>query len=186
MSPVRRDRGIDPARRQIELFLSGVPEMMYKRDFAALAAVLLLFAPSCSTTGEKENRKILDLQEISAAEENAVKKIAADFAGGFIKSMETGNFEYWRQVIPPANAAKINQQKFDEMRQQLIRTFGKFSSASFLGRLVTGKIHNFLWILTFIREKDGKSEKFEVVYFVRVHCEKDKAPAVNGFGVKLF
>ena len=107
-------------------------------------------------------------------------------AGGFIKALESGNYEYWKSVIPADKRANIDQKKFDDMRKELISAFGEFSSASYLGRLVTGKIHSYLWTLTFEKAVSDGREKFEIVYFVRVHCEKDKAPAINGFGVKLF
>lgn len=160
--------------------------MMNKRDFAALAAVLLIFIPSCSTTGEKGNKAKMDFQEISAENETAAKNVASNFAGGFIKALESGNYEYWKSVIPADKRANIDQKKFDDMRKELISAFGEFSSASYLGRLVTGKIHSYLWTLTFEKAVSDGREKFEIVYFVRVHCEKDKAPAINGFGVKLF
>ena len=159
---------------------------MNKRDFAALAAVLLIFSPSCSTTGDKGAEMKMDFQKISAEQEAAAKSTASNFAGGFIKSLETGNYEYWKQFIPAEKRANIDQKKFDIMRKELITAFGEFSSASFLGRLVTGKTHSYLWTLTFEKVSNDAEEKFEVVYFVRVHCEKDKAPAINGFGVKLF
>ncbi|MBQ4329680.1 MAG: hypothetical protein IJC27_08115 [Lentisphaeria bacterium] len=160
--------------------------MMNKRDFAALAAVLLIFIPSCSTTGNKEGKATPDFREISAENEAAAKSIAANFAGGFIKALETGNYGYWETFIPADRRANIDQKKFDAMRSELINTFGSFSSAAYLGRLITGKLHSYLWALSFEKGKDAAKEKFEVVYFVRVHCEKDKAPAINGFGVKLF
>lgn len=156
---------------------------MNKRDFAAAAATLLIFLPSCFTSRPEPK---VELQEISPAEEGAVQKTAEDFAGGFIKSLETGDYSHWQKFIPKKNASNLDQKKFDKMRDELTAMFGKFVKASYLGKVVTGKLNNYLWVLTFEKVKDGTAETFEIVYFVRVHSEKGKAPTVNKFGVKIF
>lgn len=156
---------------------------MNKRDFIAAAATLLIFLPSCFTSRPETK---VELREITQTEEAAARKTAADFAGGFVKSLETGDFSHWQKFLASNGSNDIDQKKFDRMRDELTTMFGKFVKSSYLGRVVTGKLHNYLWVLTFGRSKDGVTETFEIVYFVRVHCEKDKAPIVNKFGVKIF
>ena len=156
---------------------------MNKRDFIAAAATLLIFLPSCFTSRPEVK---VELQEITRDEEIAVRKTAADFAGGFVKSLETGDFSHWQKFLASNGSNDIDQKKFDRMRDELTTMFGKFVKSSYLGRVVTGKLHNHLWVLTFEKSKEGGTETFEIVYFVRVHSEKGKAPTVNKFGVKIF
>lgn len=159
--------------------------MMNKRDFAAFAAVVLVFLPSCFSTGRGKS-PALELQEMNQTEAAAARKCAENFAGGFIKSLSSGDFNHWKQFIPEKNAANLDRKKFDAMRDELVSMFGAFVKGTYLGEVVSGKMRSYLWVLTFERKTPEGTERNEIVYFVRIHCEKGQKPAVNKFGVKMF
>ena len=166
------------------MFLSGVSEM---KQFICLVAVIGSLV-GCSSF--REVRPEVKLREFAPEDSKAASKIAADFAGGFIRALETGEFSFWQKQLPSDSAAKITPAKFAAMRRELQAVFGEFHHAEALGKIISGNLHNYLWKLSFVRSSSGRKvegkEVYEVVYFVRIFCEEGKEPAVSGFGVKRF
>ena len=148
------------------------------------AALIMLFSAGC-ISHEKSTPEI-KLRDFSGNDDPAAMEIAGNFAGGFAKSLETGDFSFWQKQFAPGNTSGITPAKFAAMRRELTGIFGEFRGSRFMGILITGNQRNYLWKLTFDRDTSAGKRVYEMVFSVRIFCEEGKAPAVSGFGVKRF
>ena len=192
MPPLRYGYPIGTAWRQSKLLLSGVSKM--KKNILLISLLLMAVLPSCFHSGVESpvtpeapaEAPPVVLRNFEEEDQLSALALATGFAESFIKSVESGEYSFWEKKMTPETAKKVNGEKFLKMREELQKIFGDFKEASFMGELISGNLRSYLWKLRFTREKDGKPEISETVYFVRVFCEEGKAPAISGFGVKVF
>ena len=155
---------------------------MKKFIMLSAAVFLTVISTSCALF---EKTPEIKLREFSQQDLDAAKVTAGTFAESFILALKTDDFAVWQKHIPQQSAHRITSRNFKDMRQELLDTFGTFTSGSYFGEVTNGDLRTYLWKLTFTGEKNGKKAVHEVIYFVRVFCAEGKAPAISRFGVKI-
>ncbi|MBR7120652.1 MAG: hypothetical protein IKC94_00235 [Lentisphaeria bacterium] len=148
---------------------------------AAVAAILFSGCISGNSGGAE-----VTLREFTGSDDVLAQKAATDYMNGFVNALKSNDFAQWQPVLDAQGATEITPEKFARMRQELHNAFGAFESAGYLGMLTVGNLRSYLWKFRFSREENGKNIIRDVVFYTKVFCADGQAPAVSGFGVKVF
>ena len=155
-----------------------------------ITSVLLL----CSCVSKKDNGNKpsevtpVVLGEFSAKHDEAAFAAAGNFAAAFEKSIRQNDFQFLQAALPPASRSRYTAEAFAKLRAEMLAVYGNFQKMEYVTWLDQGKLRDYLWKMSFLKpDRSGKkSSPREILFCVRVFCEKDKQPDAAGFFFRKF
>ena len=128
------------------------------------------------------------LEEFSGSHDADALKTAGNFAAAFEKSIRLNDFRFLQAMLPLTSKSKFTANAFAKLQAEMSAVYGKFQKMEYVTWLDQGKVRDYLWKMTFLKyDKSGeKSLPREILFCVRVFCEKDKQPDVAGFFFRKF
>ena len=128
------------------------------------------------------------LGEFSAKHDAAALGAARNFAAAFEKSVRQNDFRFLQAALPRASRNKFTAEAFAKLHAEMLAVYGDFQKMEYVTWLDQGKLRDYLWKMSFLKpDKSGKkSSPREILFCVRVFCEKDKEPDAAGFFFRKF
>ena len=157
--------------------------------FSLIGASLIC---SCSTVSRKKNQPESPvLERFSEKSSGEAFACAAEFAAGFEKSLLSGDFASFKQVLPVSangNKMQLDAVRFGRMRSSLLQIYGVPQKMEYVAMLDQGKLRDYLWKIKFMRPAEAPAlpESREILFSIRVYQESGQTPAVAGFVFKRF
>ena len=159
--------------------------------FMLQTALILSLCGCASMKGnEKEQSKPAPvvLGEFSATHDAAALTAAKNFAAAFERSIRLNDFQFLQSALSRTGGNRFNAAAFAKLRTEMLTVYGNFQKMEYITWLDQGKLRDYLWKISFSKT-DGsgkKSSPREILFCVRVFCEKDKQPDVAGFFFRKF
>ena len=163
-----------------------------KTLFCIFQFVLILCLCGCALIKERGKKQPetapVVLEEFSGSHDTAALSAAKNFAAAFEKSIRLNDFQFLQMMLPRSSRSKFTTDAFAKLHAEMSAVYGNFQKMEYVTWLNQGKVRDYLWKMTFIKSgKPGeKGLTREILFCVRMFCEKDKQPDVAGFFFRKF